>query len=127
MEDVLILNSLIFPEDDLDVGPNSVHWTARDLCNKEPVGFCSVSDFGHGILFLSRAGLLREYRGRGIQRKFIRVRESFAKRNGYEVIITYTYKDNYQSMASLIKNGYKVYEPEYDYAGPDFIYFMKEI
>lgn len=127
LEDVLILNALIFPEDDLDVGTKSYHWIARDKCAGEPIGFCSVSDFGEGILFLSRSGLLRKYRGRGIQRRFIKLRERFASRNDFEKIITYTLKDNYSSMASLIKSGYKVYNPEYNYVGDNVIYFIKEL
>jgi len=124
---VISLNAVILPEDDLNVGHETYHWIATDKRSGEPVGFCSVSDIGHGILFLSRAGLLRSHRGRNIQRRFIKVRESFAKRNGFESIITYTLKDNYQSMSSLIKSGYKLYTPEYNYAGDDFYYFIKEL
>lgn len=127
ISDVLALNYIIFPEDNLDVEHNTFHWLARNKRNNEPVGFCSVSDFGEGILFLSRAGLLPEYRGRNIQRRFITVREQFARRNGFEEIITYTLRNNYQSMSSLIKSGYHLYTPLYEYVGSDVLYFLKDI
>ena len=124
---VLNLNSIILPGDDLNVEAHTYHWLASNKYTGEHIGFCSVSDFGHGILFLSRAGLLRPYRGRNIQRRFISIRESFARRNGFTKIITYTIKDNYQSMNSLIKSGYKLYTPEYEYVGDKFFYFIKEL
>jgi GNAT superfamily N-acetyltransferase len=127
LDHVLNLNALIFPEDDLNVGDNTFHWIATDKRSKEPIGFCSVTDFGEGILFLSRAGLLPEYRGRNIQRKFIRLRERFARSNGYKKIITYTLKDNYQSMNSLFISGYKIYTPEFQYVGPGYMYYIKEL
>ena len=124
---IIALNAVILPWDDLDVGPNNRNWIATNELTGEHIGFCSVSDYGQGILFLSRSGLLRAYRGRNIQRRFIRVREQFAKRNGFKKIITYTNKENYQSMNSLIKSGYKFYTPEYKYVGETFHYFIKEL
>jgi len=127
LDEILILNALIFPEDELDVSINTSHWVARDKHSGKPVGFCSVSDIGQGVLFLSRSGLLREYRGRNTQRKFIAIRERYARRHGFECIITYTLKDNYQSFSSLIKKGYELYDPEYDYVGGDVFYFRKKL
>jgi len=127
LDPIILLNELIFPEDELDVGHNTFHWLARNKHNNEPIGFCSVSDFGEGILFLSRAGLLPEYRGRNIQRRFIRVREKFAMRNGYQKIITYTLKNNYNSISSLIKSDYHIYTPAYEYVGKEFTYFIKDL
>ena len=124
---VIALNNFIMPEDELNVDTNSYHWLASDKRTNQLIGFCSVSDYGQGILFLSRSGLLRSHRGRNIQRRFILIREQFAKRNGFKKIITYTTKDNYQSMNSLIKSGYQFYDPEYKYVGDDFFYFIKDI
>jgi hypothetical protein len=124
---ILFLNDTIFPGEDLDVSSNTYHWIARDGDCGSRVGFCSCTDLGQGILFLSRSGLLREYRGNNTQRRFIRVRESFARKNNFKVIITYTHRHNFSSMNNLIKHGYQHYMPEIDYAGDDFIYFIKHI
>lgn len=123
------MNSIIFPGEDLETGNNTYHWIARDKQSGKPVGFCSCSYIGHGILFLSRAGLLRKYRGRGLQKKFISLRESFAKKKEPKItsIITYVKKDNYTSLASLIKRGYRIYTPEWHYAGHEFFYVKKSI
>jgi len=125
LDDILILNAIIFPEDDLDVSKKTFHWIAKE--GSMPIGFCSAKDIGYRILYLTRAGVLKEHRGNGIQKRFIKARERFAKRNNFKKIITYTLKDNYQSIASLIKSGYLLYKPEYDYAGPEFVYLIKEL
>lgn len=122
---ILELNEIIFPEDELEISDKCTYWIARDRDSGEPVGFCGVSNYGSKILFFSRGGILPEYRGRNLFKRFIQVRESFAKRKGFKRIITYTLKDNYPVMSSLIKRGFEIYQPEYDYAGIKFIYLRK--
>lgn len=126
-DDVVVLNALIMPEDDIDVSSNTFHWIARDKHSGKQVGFCSVTDCGDGVLFLSRCGVLRNYRGRGTQKRFIAIREQFAKRRGFEAVVTYTLKDNYQSMVNLIKSGYEIYSPEYSWVGANVIYYRKKL
>ena len=128
IEEVLRLNSLLFRKDEeLNVSGNTYHWLCRDKQTGKSVGFCSCTDAGYRNLFLSRAGLLRNYRGFNLQKTFILIRESFARRRGFERVITYTTYDNYQSIANLIKSGYKLYEPEWKYVGPEFLYYIKHI
>lgn len=61
--------------------------------------------------YLARAGVLPQARGYGLQRKLIRVREAYAKRSGYKVIVTDTANLNVASSNSLIACGYKLYTP----------------
>lgn len=122
---ILAMNNTIFPGDDLDVRQGLYCWIANCNTSGKPIGFCTLTDIGHKIGFLSRAGVIRDYRGHNLQRRFIRIRERFAKKLGLEKVITYVHNKNYSSLANLIKCGYIIYEPEYDYAGKEFIYLMK--
>ena len=124
---ILALNEILFPEDELNVGDNIFGWIAYGGENREQVGFCTCTDLGHNLLFLSRAGLIRSYRGRNIQKRFIRVRENFGRKNGFKKVITYVHKFNYSSLANLIKSGYFIYTPEWNYAGDGFIYLIKDL
>lgn len=121
------MNEIIFPGEPLNVASNTYHWIARDNETGKPIGFCSCSDIGHGTIFLSRAGVLRKYRGRGLQKKFIQIRERFCKYNEKTTIITYVSEDNYPSFVNLIKMNYKIYIPEWQYAGQGFFYFKKSV
>lgn len=122
---IVALNQEIFPGDLLDVSTNVHGWIVRCGDDRKPIGFCTCTDIGHRILFLSRAGLLPNYFGYGLHKRLINIRLRYAKVNGFKTVITYVKKDNYASFANLIKCGFLIYTPEYDYAGKDFIYLIK--
>lgn len=121
------LNDQLFQGELLDVSRNIYGWLAYANDDLQPVGFCTATDLGHGILFLSRCGVRRSYRGLRLQRKFIQTRLRFARKKGYKKVITYVQKKNYPSLCNLIKCGFLLYEPEYCYAGDDFLYLIYEI
>lgn len=124
-KNILNLNQKIFEDNQLNVTGGLHGWIAVDLFTNQQIGFCTITNLGHGIFFLSRAGLLPSYYKRGIHKRFIRLREKFARKNKAKKIITYVYKENYQSLINLIKLNYYIYEPEWDYAGDEFIYLIK--
>lgn len=110
-----------------DVFPrNHIFWIARDE-QDSPVAFCSISLVDKDTIFLSRAGVIKKYRGKKLHKRMIRARENYARRNGYKWIITYTLQDNVNSFVHLIKNNYQIYEPSWDWAGKDCIYFRKRL
>lgn len=79
-----------------------------------PVGFAAGRAsyaVGHWYM-LTRAGVLKAHRGQGLQKRLIRVREAFAKREGYEGVLTYAANWNTPSIISLLKSGYFIYDPE---------------
>lgn len=76
--------------------------------------------------FLCECGVLPKYRGYGLQRRFIRARERYVKKKGYRRIITYTSPDNIPSANNLIKCGYKLYEPSYEWGVDNAFYFEKK-
>jgi GNAT superfamily N-acetyltransferase len=61
--------------------------------------------------FLYRAGVLKKYRGRGLQKQLIERRESSMRAAGIKVAVTYTDPVSAASMRSLISCGYRPFEP----------------
>lgn len=90
-------------------------------------GYAGLStDYGYiGMGYLSRAGILPEFRGKGIQKLLIQVRDEEAIKRGYELNITYVANWNHASANSLIRCGYTLYEPELAYGLKDALYFRK--
>lgn len=114
-----------FPDDDFDDHKENVCWIAWK--GKEPIGFTVLTKLSHGIIFLSRSGVLPKYRGNKLQKRFIRVRERYARKHGYKNIITYTKIFNINSSRSIQKCGYELYVPEYEYADKDCLYWIKQL
>lgn len=94
------------------------------LADNEMAGFCSVSKYDKHDCFLSRCGILLE--GFGLQRKAIRHRLAWCRRNNIRTAITYASPDNFKSIANLIRCGLHLYVPEYQYGGKDKLYFRKD-
>ena len=118
------LHTLCFPGDDTE--PYDASWVlyAGDF----PCGFCTARLLKKepGV-FLSRAGVLAPFAGRGAQRRMIRVRERWARAEGADYALTYTTLDNHPSIANLIKSGYQLYKPAHEWGGPNKLYFHKQL
>lgn len=76
--------------------------------------------------FFARAGILKKYRGRGLQKKLIKAREALAVKLGLDFVETYTGIDNYASINSLTRNGYSIVEPG-ELAKTKWLKFRKQI
>ncbi len=107
-------------EDDL---PENVWFVA--WCEGKAVGFGGLKFYSNGAAFLSLAGVLPEYRGRGIQKRLIDVRTKHSRSKGWGRCITYTVVDNPPSMNSLIKAGFKPYTPAYNWVGAKVVFWQK--
>lgn len=94
----------------------------------KPIGFCGVykSSQWAGTGYLCRAGVLTEYRGKGLQRRLIRVRERKARQLGFTHLVTDTY-ENPPSANNLIACGYKTYHPRSPWGGDGVIYWIKRL
>lgn len=90
-------------------------------------GFATGKCVGDDTFYLSRAGLLPRHRGKGLQKRLIKVRLRYAKANNFDTVITYTMLDNPESYASLQNCGFKLYMPEYRWAGNDVLYWIKRV
>ncbi len=93
-------------------------------------GFAGLKVFQEGSRmggYLCRAGVLKEYRGMGIQRALIDCRDREGRRLGLTMNITYTARDNYPSANNLIRCGYTLYDAERKYGLKDGLYFRKPL
>jgi GNAT superfamily N-acetyltransferase len=131
LEQVFALDQLIFGLADgamHDKGEmDGAYWW---LCwqDNTPVGYCGLQ-IKYGLAFHERSGLLPLARGKGLQRRFLSVRERFAKKEGCSVVATYVSRFNSPSINNLFRAGYKSYEPQWPWAGEDFqaVYVYKDL
>lgn len=79
-----------------------------------PAAYCAwkpVEQDGLAVGFHYRGGVLPEYRGQGLQRQMLRLREGRMRERGLTTAATYTDADGAASMRSLIAEGYRPYTP----------------
>ena len=79
-----------------------------------PAAYCAwkiVEHDGVSVGFLYRGGVLPGWRGRGLQREMVRLREAEMRRQGLRKSVTYTDADGAASMRNLIAEGYRPYGP----------------
>lgn len=101
-------------------------WVAFD--DVHPVAFAALTlsaqwgDTG----YLSRAGVLPAYRGQGLQKKLIKVRERKAKQLGWQWLVTDT-TDNPPSANNLIDCGFKTFIPSRPWGFDSTIYWKKKL
>jgi len=92
------------------------------------IGFAGVVQSSRWIDagYMCRSGVLRSHRGKGVQKRLIRVREQKAKRLGWNWLITDTYK-NPPSANSLISQGFKTFNPSKPWGIDGAIYWRKKL
>jgi GNAT superfamily N-acetyltransferase len=126
---VLPLDETCFPFDLRPTLENSLWWVV--WLGKEPVGYAGLRPCQYhenkGLGFLSRAGVLAQHRGRGLQRRLIRAREAEAKALALTEIVTYVAAWNAPSINSLIGCGYKFYWPASKWGGASAVYLRKRL
>jgi GNAT superfamily N-acetyltransferase len=128
-EEILTLHDLTFfdPKVHPDL-PRGYWWLLYCSDLKMPVAFCGLTHAlaTPGTGYLKRAGVLKAYRGQGLQRKLITVRERKARKLGLTTMVTDT-TDNPPSANSLIKAGYRIFEPRDKWAFTHSIYWRKAL
>lgn len=125
MDAIRRMHKSCLPYDEQPFIPSKGYWwIAYD--DGQPVGFAGLKmtirwiDCG----YLWRSAVLPEYRGRGLQVKFIRLRERKARELGWKYMITDT-SSNPASANNLIKCGYRIYEPSIEYGMTHTVYWRK--
>jgi len=125
-EIVFNLSDALFGSDLKYDHSKNVYWLAFDQ-NNNPVGFAQATPTGFGEVFLSRSGVLKCARGYDLQVRLIKVREAWARKNGYTALVTYAIRSNGPSIKSLLKCGFKIYEPSWEWGSSQMVYFSKDI
>ena len=120
------LQGLILPDDRPADHRIGLWWVVEE--DGQPAGFCGVhpSVQWGDTLYLCRAGVREEFRGRGLQRKMIQLRERAARRLGFRWLISDT-TDNPASANSLIGCGFKTFTPSRPWGWKHTIYWRKEL
>jgi len=129
---ILALNQLIFPHSEMPDGGH--HWLVKDASG-EPVGFASLYptelwDFMQEgtALYLHRYGVLPPYQGLGLGKRLLDTVLRWAKKEGFQRIVTYTWLENVASINCMISRGFRHYvpaNPEWAYKGA--VYLQKII
>ena len=109
------------------VGDHHTFWIAY-APSGEVCGFCSAVqvDAEHSV-FLSSAVVFPAHRGKGLQRRMIRHRIAWAKRNGATTVVTYTVPHNWRSINSILRLSFQYYEPAWAWAGRGAWYFFRPL
>lgn len=125
------LHEEVFSDSAPQIDPERGFWwlafaadEARDIA-----GFCGLTPtYGDptNTAYLKRAGVRMRHRGKGLQRRFVRVREALARRLGFKTIVTDT-TDNPSSANNLIRCGYRIYRPSEPWGFHHTIYWYKEL
>lgn len=108
------------------IEPDEGHWWIAWL-GETPVGFAGLrSTITTGTGYLHRAGVLAAHRGHRLQARFIRAREAKARRLGFTRMVTDT-TDNVHSANSLIRAGYRMFRPEWEWSLPRALYWERSL
>lgn len=116
------LDRLLLPE--APPRPDTEWWIAWDTEAHELAGYAGAVWLSGSIYFLSRAGVARAYRGKGLQKRLIRARVAAGRKAGATMIVTYTLPHNAASSNNLIACGFRTYNPFSAYGGGDAIYWF---
>lgn len=122
------MDALAFPDVPLPMSQieRAEWWVARDSSGK-PVAYAGARPMTTvpGGAFLSRCAVIAEAQGHGLQRRLLRVRIAWAKRQGLTSVYTYTVPNNPYSANNLIKAGFLTYPDAY--YGDDVVYWTRDV
>jgi GNAT superfamily N-acetyltransferase len=105
---------------------DGVWWIAYQ--ESRPVAFAGVvpSSRWRDTGYLCRSGVIKNYRGRGVQKRLIRVRQAYARKMGWAWLITDTYH-NPPSSNSLISCGFRLFDPTNPWGAKGTLYWRKKL
>ncbi len=106
------MDALCFPVDEPPIIAGAEWWIGWD--GATAAAYCAwkaVEHDGVTVGFHYRVGVMPDYRGHGLQRRMLRLREAKMREQGLRAAVTYTDADSAASMRSLIAEGYRPYAP----------------
>jgi GNAT superfamily N-acetyltransferase len=108
----------IFGADTVEPEATTVWWAMRvEGVLAGYAGLLELPSNEGRTVFLNRSAVFKEWRGQGLQKRLIRVRLRYARERGYTHAITYTMRGNPASSNNLIGCGFRLYDPQWAYAG----------
>lgn len=127
-----ILQALKSLHDDCFAGTFEPEWADSwwwlAFHGKTPIGFCGMSPSARWERtgYFTRAGVTSLFQGKGIQKRLIRARMMFAKKLNYTHVVTDT-RDNPASANSLIRCGFKMYQPRHPWGFKESVYWIRKL
>jgi GNAT superfamily N-acetyltransferase len=125
-QELLVLQKACLPHDEPVFPENGVWWIGKHNNQNTCFALIQPSSQWEDTAYLARAGVLEAWRGHGLQRRLIRVREAWAKKAGYRWMISDT-TDNVPSSNNLMRCGYKLIEPSAPWANDISLYWTKRL
>ena len=120
------MHKACFPEYPM-IEPIGDWWLVK--ADSRPAAFCvlwqSIKIDHAG--YLARAGVLEKYRGHGLQKRMIRLREREARRRHWKVLVSDSNRGNVASGNSLISCGYRMWNPPVAWGNENSIYWRREL
>lgn len=126
MKALKALQKTCLPVDSPYIEKNAWYWVG--YWGQTPIAFCALAPSIRwaDCVYLARSGVIPEFRGQGLQKKMITIREKWARKHGYKWAVTDT-AENPPSANSLISRGYKLYEPSIPWGLSRAIYWRKKL
>lgn len=122
------LNEHIFPGEPFEKHPFGIYWLA--YCDGRAVGFAGLHPLVYSneldTVFLSRSGVIKTHRGKGLGGRLLDTRLQYCRQNGFKSALTYTI-DNINSANNLISRGFRLYDPDYAFGGKGALHWLKNI
>jgi RimJ/RimL family protein N-acetyltransferase len=81
----------------------------------------------NGYVYMKRAYVHPDYRGRGIQQEFLRLREDKARELGYLALVAECSGCNTPSRCNFKRAGFSECSPEQAWGAPGSVYFIKRL
>lgn len=124
------LDKLIFPADEPVERMHTMWWIAYTADGKA-VAYAGAKHLtAENCVLFTRAGVVEEWRGRGVHSRLIAARLRWARSIGVDTVITYTLNNNISSANNLIRQGFRLYTPELEWAGvagEEVLYWSAEV
>lgn len=115
-----------FPDDDPADGLDEGYWWIARR-GDEPAAYAGMKPQGWGMVYLCRAGVMPAHRGHGLQSRLLRARCAYARSLGMTAAITDTTMTNRPSANNLIRAGFTLYRPTWQWATPESLYWWKTL
>jgi len=78
--------------------------------------------------YLCRCGVLKPWRGRGLQGRMLKARERHARKLGFKWLVADTaHPTSIASSNNLIKNGFRLYDPPFYWGTEGALYWRKRL
>lgn len=120
------LHKVCLESDELPSFEAGEWWIAYQ--GKTPVAFAGMvpSQQWLDTGYMTRAGVVPQHRGHGLQKRLIRARIARARALGWTDVITYTW-NNPPSANSLIACGFRAYDPSKPWASEAVSYWRRRV